>query len=39
MKNIAMLVAVTMVLVFVAGCVTTIPQRNIPAVVKPKACN
>ena len=37
MKNIAMLVAATMVLVMAAGCATT-PMKNIPAVVKPKAC-
>jgi hypothetical protein len=38
MKKIVILVAVTMVMAIAAGCVTTIPQKNIPAVVKPKAC-
>jgi len=38
MKKIAILVAAMMVLVMAAGCATTIPQKNIPAVVKPKPC-
>lgn len=38
MKKIAMLVAAMMVMIMAAGCVTTIPQKDIPAVVKPKAC-
>lgn len=33
-----MLIAAMVVLVMVGGCVTTIPQKNIPAVVKPNSC-
>lgn len=38
MKNIVILIAAAMVLVMAVGCTTTIPQKNIPAVVKPKTC-
>ncbi len=38
MKFIAILIATTMLLAMVAGCATTIPQKTVPAVVKPKAC-
>lgn len=38
MKHIAILVAATMLLAMAAGCATTIPQKTVPAVVKPKAC-
>lgn len=38
MKRFVLLVAGTMVLLIVAGCVTTIPLNTVPAVAKPKAC-
>lgn len=38
MKKIAILMAAVMVMLFAAGCVTTTPEKNYQAVVKPKSC-